>query len=85
MHHLNNAICCFSPLTICVPCPVEAVTAAESDLAAQKERAKIEESKMAKDQLIEVHSTVREMIKDESSELEMIKQQCGSDLQTIGE
>lgn len=58
---------------------------AESDLAAQHKRAKIEEDKMAKDKMIEDHSTVRETIKDESSELEMIKQQCSKDLQTIGE
>ena len=58
---------------------------AESDLAAQQKRAKIEEDKMAKDKLIEDHSTVRETIKDEISELEMIKQQCSKDLQSIGE
>ena len=64
---------------------VEAVEAAEADLSSQQMRAKTEEGKMAKDQLIEVHSTVREMIKDETSELEMIRQQCDRDLQTIGE
>ena len=58
---------------------------AESDLAAQQERAKIEEDKMAKDKLIEAHCTVRETIKDETSELEMIKQQCSKDLEKIGE
>ena len=59
--------------------------AAEADLASQLTRFKIEEEKMAMDQLIEIHSTVREMIQDETSELKMIKQQCSGDLQTIGE
>ena len=58
---------------------------AEADLSSLQTRSKTEVDKMSKDQLIEVHSTVREMIKDETSELEMIKQQCGGDLQTIGE
>ena len=69
----------------CTHTPVEAVETAEADLSSQRTRAKTEEDKMAKDQLIEVHSTVREMIKDETSELDMIKQQCIGDLQTIGE
>ena len=60
------------------------MNAAESDLSSQQERTKTENDKIAKDQLMEAHSTVKEMIKDESSELEMIKQQCGNDLQTIG-
>ena len=58
---------------------------AEADLSSLQTRSKTEEDKMAKDQLIEVHSTVREMIKDETSELEMIKQQCSGDLHAIGE
>ena len=58
---------------------------AEADLSSLQTRSKTEEEKMSKDQLVEVHSTVREMIKDETSELDMIKQQCTGDLQTIGE
>ena len=79
-----------SPLSLSHPpspqcTPVEAVKVAEADLSSLQMRSKTEEDKMAKDQLIEVHSTVREMIKDETSELEMIKQQCSGDLHTIGE
>ena len=58
---------------------------AEADLSSLQTRSKTEEDKMAKDQLIEVHSTVRKMIKDDTSKLEMIKQQCSGDLHTIGE
>ena len=65
--------------------PAEAVREAESDLSAQQQRTKTEETQMAKNRLVEVHATVREMIKDETSELEMIKQQCSNDLQKIGE
>ena len=59
--------------------------AAESDVDALQKRSKMEEEKMSKDQLAMTHSNVQEMIRDENSELDMIKQQCGSDLRTIGE
>ena len=64
---------------------VNAIQEAESDLALQQQRAKREEETMGKEQLLEAHTAVREMIKDENSELEMIKQQCSTDLLTIGE
>ena len=75
-----------SPFSPSLPCtPVEAVKVAEADLSSLQTRSKTEEDKMAKDKLIEVHSTVRKMIKDETNQLEIIKQQCSGDLHTIGE
>ena len=64
---------------------VEAVSAAESDLTALQKRSKLEEETMSNDQLSMTHSNVQEMIRDENSELDMMKQQCITDLKTIGE
>ena len=62
---------------------------AKSDVETQKERVGREDTQeggevLDEDALEEVHEQVHEMIKMEKGELEMIKEQCFSDIATIG-
>ena len=66
-----------------------AVKEAKSDVETQKERVGREDTQeggevLDEDALEEVHEQVHEMIKMEKGELEMIKEQCFSDIATIG-